>query len=97
MPKTGSGPNAGDAPWEGVDEVRDRVLRVLERYRGRSSVIVVSHAVVIQSVTGLRRGIDHAEIVPFQLGPVGAPAPSFEHDDVLRGPSLRDAVAETER
>ncbi len=56
-----------DAPWERVDEVRTRVLRVLERYRGRSSVIVVTHAVVIQSVAGVRRSIDHAEIVPFEL------------------------------
>lgn len=56
-----------DAPWEAVDEVRARVLGVLERYRGRHSVIVVSHAVVIQSVTGLRRGVDHAEIVPFEF------------------------------
>lgn len=54
-------------PWEGVDEVRARVLRVLERYRGRESVIVVSHAVVIQSVVGVRRDVDHAEIVPFDL------------------------------
>ncbi len=90
----GLGPSAGDAPWEGVDEVRDRVLRVLERYRGRGSVIVVSHAVVIQSVTGLRRAIDHAEIVPYELRPTGAPAPSFEQ---VRGAAQRDAVADVDR
>ncbi len=59
--------SSADAPWELVDEVRTRVLRVLERYRGRGSVIVVTHAVVIQSVTDVRRPIDHAEIVPFEL------------------------------
>jgi hypothetical protein len=73
------------------------VLRVLERYRGRGSVIVVSHAVVIQSVTGLRRGIDHAEIVPYRLPPTGTPAPSLEPDAVVRGPAARDAVAELDR
>ncbi len=93
----GLGPSAGDAPWEGVDEVRDRVLRVLERYRGRGSVIVVSHAVVIQSVTGLRRGIDHAEIVPYHLRPPGAPTPTYDRDEVLHGPSVRDAVSELDR
>lgn len=69
-------------PWEGVDEVRARVLRVLERYRGRESVIVVSHAVVIQSVVGVRRDVDHAEIVPFDLDEVEtADAPS--HGDLV--------------
>ena len=93
----GLGPSAGDAPWEGVAEVCARVLRVLERYRGRGSVIVVSHAVVIQSVTGLRRGIDHAEIVPYDLPQSTAAAPTAEHDGALRGRALRDAVAELER
>ena len=93
----GLGPSAGDAPWEGVDEVRDRVLRVLERYRGRSSVIVVSHAVVIQSVTGLRRGIDHAEIVPFELVHASSARPTLDEDGVRRDPSPRDAVAELDR
>lgn len=79
---------AGDAPWEGVDEVRARVLRVLERYRGRGSVIVVSHAVVIQSVTGLRRAVDHAEIVPYDLPPVGAaPSPASSADARFAVPS----------
>lgn len=69
-----------DAPWERVDEVRDRVLRVLERYCGRTSVIVVTHAVVIQSVTGIRRGIDHAEIVPFDLPATATPARLVAND-----------------
>lgn len=55
-----------DAPWERVEEVRERVSRVLERYRGRQKVVVVTHAVVIQSFVGTRRAIDHAEIVEFQ-------------------------------
>lgn len=58
-----------DAPWERVDEVRERVSRVLERYRSRQRVVVVTHAVVIQSVIGTRRAIDHAEIVEFTYPP----------------------------
>lgn len=56
-----------EGPWESIDEVRDRVLRVLARYRQFNTVAVVSHAVVIGSVVGTQRLIDHAEIVPFDL------------------------------
>ena len=61
-------PIAHDGPWESIDEVRARVLRVLERYRHLRSVVVVSHAVVIGAVVGTRRMIDHAEIVAYELG-----------------------------
>lgn len=54
-----------DVPWERLDEVRERVLRVLERYRDHRRVVVVTHAVVIQSVVGTRRPIEHAEIVEY--------------------------------
>ena len=54
-----------DAPWERLDEVRDRVLGVLDRYRDHHRVVVVTHAVVIQSVVGTRRPIEHAEIVEY--------------------------------
>lgn len=56
-----------NVPWESLSEVRDRALAVLERYRHLGTVIVVTHAVVIGSLVGLRRMIDHAEIVPFDL------------------------------
>ena len=55
-----------DVPWERLDEVRDRVPRVLERYRDHRRVVVVTHAVVIQSVIGTRRPIEHAEIVEYE-------------------------------
>ena len=61
-----------DAPWERMEDVRARVLRVLERYRDRRRVVVVTHAVVIQSVVGTRRPIDHAEIVEFTWRPDAA-------------------------
>ena len=62
-------PGAGrdDAPWESIDEVRERVLAVLGRYRGFDPLIVVTHAVVIQSLMGSPRSVEHAEIVPFDL------------------------------
>jgi broad specificity phosphatase PhoE len=93
----GLGPSGDDEPWEGVDEVRARVRGVLERYRGRTSVIVVSHAVVIQSVTGLRRVIDHAEIVPYELPSATAPVRASDADRPALGASVRDAVAEFDR
>ena len=64
-----------DAPWESVEEVRARVLRVLARYRGFERLVVVTHAVVIQCVLGMQRAIDHAEIVPYDLDET-VPAPA---------------------
>lgn len=61
------GTAADDAPWESVEEVRERVLSVLTRYRGFGRLVVVTHAVVIQCVLGTQRVIDHAEIVPFEF------------------------------
>lgn len=53
--------------WESLEEVQRRVLGVLGRYRELSSVAVVTHAVVITSLIGIKRPIDYAEIVPFEL------------------------------
>ncbi len=53
--------------WESLEEVRQRALFVFGRYRQFSSLIVVTHAVLIASVTGLERPIAHAEIVPYAL------------------------------
>ncbi|MEX2535753.1 MAG: histidine phosphatase family protein [Trueperaceae bacterium] len=58
---------AGDAPWESLEEVRNRVLGVLRRYRHMRSLLVVTHAVVISAVAGMDRLVEHAEIVPFEL------------------------------
>ena len=63
--RNGLDQRADDAPWERLEEVRERVLGVLERYRDRQRLVVVTHAVVIQSVVGTRRPIEHAEIVEF--------------------------------
>jgi broad specificity phosphatase PhoE len=53
--------------WESLEEVQQRVLGVLKHYRQLSSLVVVTHAVVISSLIGIKRTIDYAEIVPFEL------------------------------
>jgi broad specificity phosphatase PhoE len=59
---------AGEAvPWESLDEVRVRVLNVLKRYRRFETLVVVTHGVVIGSIVGVQRLVEHAEIVPFEL------------------------------
>ncbi len=64
---SGTRPEDPSAPWESLHEVRDRVLTVLKRYRRFESVVVVTHGVVIGSLVGMRRLVDHAEIVPFEI------------------------------
>ncbi len=53
--------------WESLEEVRERALRALKRYEHLSKVVVVAHAVLIASIIGEQRYIQHAEIVPFKL------------------------------
>jgi broad specificity phosphatase PhoE len=60
-------PEVGDAPWESLDEVRQRVASVLNRYRHMNSLVVVTHAVVISALVGMERLVEHAEIVPVEL------------------------------
>jgi len=75
----GRAPMEEGAPWESVDEVRSRVLGVLKRYRHFGTLVVVTHGVVIGSIAGVQRLVDHAEIVPFDLD-FDAPAPvSSQH------------------
>lgn len=72
--------------WESVEEVRARVLSVLRRYEHLSSLIVVSHAVVISSMLGVQRAVEHAEIVPLEvdLG-AGTVEPIFAEPDLQLG------------
>lgn len=71
-----SGEDPGDGPWETLDEVRERVLGVLSRYRRFERLVVISHAVVIASIVGEFRPVEHAEIVPVELDPASpTPAP----------------------
>ena len=70
-------PSHDDVPWESLQEVRERVVRVLRRYHDLKSVIVVSHAVVMSSLIGSTRKISHAEIVPLELD-LHAPLPRLQ-------------------
>lgn len=56
-----------EVPWESLHEVRERVTKTIMRYKQFSKLIVVSHAMVISSLLGEKRPIDHAEIVPYEL------------------------------
>lgn len=60
-------PPAEARDWESLDEVRERALRALSRYQHLETVAVVTHAVVIASLIGVHRQIEHAEIVPFEI------------------------------
>ena len=82
--KLAFGEDPGDGPWETLDAVRERTLRVLRRYRRFERLAVVSHAVVIASVVGVLRPVDHAEIVPFDLDP-DDPPPLRGHHTPVRG------------
>lgn len=73
-----------DAPWESLQEVRTRVLAVLRRYRRFQSLVVVTHGVVIGSLVGVQRLVDHAEIVPFDLDLDQPQAPATLHPSVSR-------------
>ena len=77
---SGTAPLMDPTPWESLDEVRTRVLGVLRRYRRFNTIIVVTHGVVIGSLVGVDRLVDHAEIVPFELNldEEGATAPAVE-------------------
>ena len=65
-----------DAPWETLDEVRARVTGVLRRYGHMSSVVVVTHAVVISALAGIERLVEHAEIVPCEIDLEAPAAPA---------------------
>ncbi len=71
----GRAPVEEDASWETIEEVRGRVIATLKRYRHFGTLVVVTHGVVIGSLVGVQRLVDHAEIVPFDLDLDAQPAP----------------------
>ncbi len=73
---SGTAPAPDLSPWESLEEVRHRVLGVLRRYRRFETLIVVTHGVVIGSLIGVERLVDHAEIVPFTLDLEEEPTPA---------------------
>lgn len=73
-----------EAPWESLLEVRERVTAVLKRYRRFQTLVVVTHGVVIGSLAGVQRLVDHAEIVPFDLDFDRPLPPVMGHQRVTR-------------
>ncbi len=63
------GQDPGEGPWETLDEVRERAVRVLRRYRRFERLAIVTHAVVITAIVGTPRPVEHAEIVPYDFDP----------------------------
>ena len=56
-----------EVPWEKFSEVKKRVLSVLERYSRYNNIVVVTHAVVISSLLGIKSSVDNAEIVSIDI------------------------------
>lgn len=54
-------------PWEKFSEVKNRVFSVLERYSEYNDIVVVTHAVVISSLLGIKKSVDNAEIVSLDI------------------------------
>lgn len=67
------GQDPGEGPWETLDEVRRRTVRVLARYQRFERLAIVTHAVVIASIVGSLRSFEHAEIVPYEFDPDAPP------------------------
>lgn len=63
----GGYPDSGARPYETAEMIRDRVLKVLDRYRMYSKVIVVCHMLVIQNAAQINRRLDYCEIVEMIL------------------------------
>lgn len=51
--------------WESAEQMRERVLGVLRRYRAQGKVIVAGHGMMIQAVTGMARHPENGEIVAY--------------------------------
>lgn len=56
-------PPEGERQWESRQLVRDRVLKVLEKYAVYERVVVAGHAIMMQAVTGEYRPFAYGEIV----------------------------------
>ena len=65
--------NGGEYPlgetrrYETDSMIKERVMRVLDRYRMYSKIIVVCHMVVMQNVVGEKRRFANCEIAEFDL------------------------------
>lgn len=62
----GCWPEGTERPWESAEQIRQRVLPVLERYRQYRQIVVACHGMLIQAVTGQEHPAQGG-IVPFYL------------------------------
>lgn len=62
----GCHPTGNVCVWESADQMKKRVMSVLERYRNYSLVIVVCHGTLMQYVLGIHHP-QHGEIAKFIL------------------------------
>lgn len=63
----GEYPQGEKRRYETDSMIRERVLKVLDRYRMYSKIIVVCHMLVIQNATGLKRRFEYCEIAELDL------------------------------
>lgn len=61
-------PNGAEKLWESREMVRKRVLTVLEKYAEYEKVIVMGHAIMIQTITGEKRPFEYGEVVVWKNG-----------------------------
>ncbi|MGM9635593.1 MAG: histidine phosphatase family protein [Candidatus Avispirillum sp.] len=59
--------NGTEKQWESRQQVKIRVLKVLEKYLAYERVIVCGHAIMMQSVTGESRSYEYGEIVNWEF------------------------------
>lgn len=60
-------PNGETRVWETTERVRNRVLKVLEKYMDYDCVIVSGHGMMTQAVLGHKAEIDYGQIVEIDI------------------------------
>ena len=63
---SGSYPDGEECLWKSAAHIRERVLKVLEKYTHYEKVVVACHGMMIQAVTGGEHP-KNGEIVEFKL------------------------------
>lgn len=63
----GEYPDGVEKQWESRPMVKERVLKVLEKYLNYDTVVVCGHAIMMQSVTRINRPFEYGEIVKWEM------------------------------
>ena len=59
-------PDGFDKDWESFEIMKNRAIRVLDKYKNRDKVIVVCHGMLMQALTGLPHP-NHGEVFEYRL------------------------------